>query len=379
MSRKTCQSAPFRVRDRKGDSENSQETGEKLLAKPKSQAIQARRIRPTIHDVAKAAGVSIATVSRALNSPDSVRKELRERVVAAADSMDYMADSVGKALRRQRTQIISTMLPRLADPLFSAVASAIQETLEENGYLGFVQTSGFDNTNLFDRAKRLIEHGTEGLIIFGRIDDQRLLDYCRAHQLPLLSAYSYFEKAEVPTIGFDNYLATRQLVEMLHTLGHSRIAMISGSDKGNDRQQSRIRAFRDINAELGQEPVIEFTHMDFDMADGGAALRRIMENHPETTALVCNRCVIAFSVMVEARRLGIAVPEHLSLTGFDDIDYAALFDPSLTTVAVPSEKIGRAAAKAMIAHLETGAPLGSRRFETEVILRRSVARPRATA
>lgn len=351
----------------------------KALAKMKPTDSPARRARPTIHDVAKAADVSIATVSRALNSPDSVRPELRERVMAAASALDYMVDSVGKALRRQRTQIVSTMLPMLADPLFSVIASAIQETLQEHGYLGFVQPTGFDNRNLYDRAKQLIERGTEGLIIFGRIDDDRLINYARAHDFPLLSVYSYSQDHPIPSIGFDNYLATQQLMEVLQTLGHSRVAMISGSEQGNDRQESRIRAFRDINRQMGQEAVIEIIDVGFDVPDGGSALRKIMDRHPETTALVCNRDVIAFSVMVEARRLGIRVPEDISLTGFDDIDYAALFDPALTTVAVPSEKIGRAAANAMISHLNAGTALNSRRFETEVILRKSSGRPRPVA
>lgn len=343
----------------------------------KQKMTKTKRTRATVFDVAKLAGVSIATVSRTLNSPDGVRQDLRDRVQAAAIQLDYFTDSVGKALRSKRTHIIGTMIPKLADPLFSVLASAIQETLEPKGYVGFVHMTGFDNSSLFDGARRLIERGCEGLIVFGRIDDQRLIDYAASHEFPLISAYSYSPEAGAPTVGFDNYNATEQLVTLLQDLGHRHIAMISGQPKGNDRQEARISAFNEVQSRLGVPPVIEFVEMDGDeLPSGSAAFLRIMQQHPETTAIVCNRDVFAFGVIAEARKLGIRVPEDLSLTGFDDIDYAALIDPALTTVGVPAARIGAAAAAAMIRHLDAGAALQNIRFETEVILRKSVSRPR---
>ena len=343
---------------------------------PTVRSARVKRAKVTVHDVAREAGVSIATVSRALNAPDSVRKELRDRVVQAATALNYTIDSVGKALRRQRTQIVATLLPRLDDPMFAILASAIQETLVENNYVGFVQPSGFDNRTLYDCARNLVEKGAEGLIVFGKIDDPDLVNFAAAHDIPLVSVYSYYEDMAIPTFGFDNGAATEQLIAMLVQLGHERIAMIGGPVEGNDRQAARVAVYREAMRRIGSEPVIEFIDMSFELPDGASALRRIVSRHPEISALICNRDVIAFSVLAEAKKLGIRVPEQLSLTGFDDIDYAALFDPPLTTIAVPTEEMGRAAATSLIRHLELGAPLTGMRFETRVILRGSVSRPK---
>lgn len=337
--------------------------------------IQQKRVRVTVHDVAQAANVSIATVSRALNAPESVRLELRERVLKAAATLNYSTDSVGKALRLQRTHIVATMLPRLDDPLFSLIASGIQETLTSKDYIGFVQTTGFDNRRLYQHARRMIDSGAEGLIVFGEIEDPQLLDFAATTNFPIISAYSFNEASPIPTIGFDNRRATQQLITLLLQLGHDHIAMISGPPEGNDRQRLRMEAFRDTLTEHGLKVVIEIIDMTFEVPDGASALRKIRAEHPEVTALVCNRDAMAFSVLSECKRQGIAVPSQLSVTGFDDIDYATLIDPPLTTVAVPAVEIATSAAQSLIRWLDKGVRPGHLRFETEVILRGSAGRP----
>ncbi|MCF3934800.1 LacI family DNA-binding transcriptional regulator [Acuticoccus sp. M5D2P5] len=335
-----------------------------------------KRTKATVHDVAKRAGVSIATVSRALNTPDAVRPELREEVLKAAKALGYTTNSVGKALRRRRSQVIGTLLPRLADPLFSLVASGVQDALVEHDYVGFLEISGFDNRNLYTHAHKLIQKGAEGLIVFGRIDDDDLLDLVTKQNIPTLTVYSYLAASEIPMIGIDNYAATRQLTELLLDLGHTRIAMISGPLAGNDRQQSRTQAFQDCLHERGLEPLIEHVDVEHERANGAAALQRLISRRSDLTALLCNRDVIAFSAIAECRRMGLSVPDDLSLTGFDDVEYASLLDPPLTSLSVPAIEMGRHAATTIIRHLESGDAMHSACYDTEVILRRSTARPR---
>lgn len=334
-----------------------------------------RRARATVHDVALAANVSIATVSRALNAPETVRQELRERVFKAVSELNYSADSVGKALRLQRTHIVGTIIPRLDDPLFAEFASGIQETLTSNDYIGFVQTAGFDNRALYKKARRMIDSGAEGLIVFGQIQDPQLLDFAQTYDFPIISAYSFDETSDIPTVGFDNRRATRQLVELLLQLGHRHVAMISGTPEGNDRQRLRIESFRETLLQSGCTPVVEIIDMAFEVSDGAAALRKIRAEHPEVTALVCNRDAIAFSVLSECKRRGVLVPSELSVTGFDDIDYAPLIDPPLTTVSVPASEISMSAAHALIRWMDKGIRPNHVRFDTEVILRGSTSGP----
>ncbi|MFO1091321.1 MAG: substrate-binding domain-containing protein [Hyphomicrobiales bacterium] len=332
--------------------------------------------RATVHDVAQRAEVSIATVSRALNTPQMVRPEVRDRIFKAAAELDYTANSIGKALRRRRTQIIGTLVPALNDPLFSEVANGVQQALAQDGYVGFLQTSGFDNRRLFEQAKHMIDGGAEGLLVFGRIDDQRLLDHAAQRGFPLLSIYSYDRTSTVPAVGIDNARATQQLIDVLRELGHRQIAMISGDTDGNDRQAARAAAYGERMTELGSPIALEVLKTGDELSGSVAALHRLLEHHDETTAIICNRDNIAFAVLSECRRLGIEVPEKLSVTGFDDLSFAPLLDPSLTAVSVPAEQIGRLAAKAMMSFLENGEPLTSVCLDTEVVVRGSTARPR---
>lgn len=119
------------------------------------------RSRPTVFDLARHAGVSTATVSRALNRPDTVRENLRLRVESSVAELGYVTSSVGKALRKQRTRIIGTLLPKLDDPLFSVFASGVQSALVDAGYVGFIQPVGFDNRKLTAHARTMIENGAE--------------------------------------------------------------------------------------------------------------------------------------------------------------------------------------------------------------------------
>ncbi len=333
----------------------------------------------TVFEVAKLAGVSIATVSRALNKPDAVSTDLRNRVLAATAKLDYQINSSAKALRRRRTQIIGTILPRLNDALFCEIAHGIQASLVESGYVGFLQTAGFDNRKLVEHAKHLIDRGAEGLIVFGRIDDEKLVSLLKASRIPCVTIYSYLEDSPVPCIGIDNYNSAQQLISLILQLGHTRIGMISGPVNGNDRQQARIKAFRDMLGRRGLQPVVQTIEKSYTLTDGGEALRRLYAMHPEITAVICNSDVIAFGVLAECRKLGLAVPGDISVTGFDDVSFAPLLDPSLTTVSVEAAEMGRQAVLSLIHNLDEGQPILSSRFETAVILRKSTCTPRLSA
>ncbi len=326
----------------------------------------------TVHDVAKLANVSIATVSRVLNKPENVNKEMSERVLKAAAQLGYTTNSAGKALRLARTRTIGTLLPRLDDPIFSELAHGIQETLFAQDYAGFLQTSGYDNTKIFDAAFRLFNRGAEGLLVFGRVDDERLLDFIAKNPIPVLQVYSYLEGHALPSVGIDNGRCTQKIAELMLRFGHRHVALISGPTQGNDRQQSRLNAYESTMREHGLETVTQVVQPGYTINDGGMAFRRIMEQNPHVTAVMCNTDLLACGVLSECRKLGIDVPGQLSVAGFEDVSFAPLLYQPLTTLSVPAGDIGRHAARAMIANLEHGESLTSMQFETNLILRDSI-------
>lgn len=330
--------------------------------------------RATIHDVAKIANVSIATVSRVLNKPENVNRDMYDRVMAAASELGYTTNSAGKALKIARTRTIGTLLPRLDDPIFSEIAHGIQETLFAHDYVGFLQTSGYDNSKIFDAVFRLLNRGAEGLLVFGRIDDERLLDFTEKNRVPILQIYSYLEGNRIPSVGIDNYASTQKIAQLMLQLGHQDIALISGPTKGNDRQQSRLKAYQDIMKANGFKTTEQVVNPGYTINDAGQAFRRILEENQKVTAVMCATDLLACGVLAECRKLGIKVPNDISVSGFEDVSFASLLYQPLTTLAVPSGDMGRYAARAMIANLEEGQKLTSMQFETSLIMRDSIAR-----
>lgn len=338
----------------------------------------APRSRPNVADVARRSNVSVATVSRAFNEPGIVSEKVRERVLKAARDLGYAPNAAAKALRLQRTHIAGAIVPTLNYAIFASMLNAFQERLSKAGHMLFLATAGFDNRALYEPARQLIERGAEALLIVGRIDDPALSSYLLKRRIPVVTTYSYQAGDPIPSIGFDNYVASRELIDYLLGLGHRHLAMISARADGNDRQEARVKAFRDALAEAGvRRPpiVVERTHA---IADGSSALREIRDRHPEVTAVVCNSDVLAIGALAEAKRLGLSVPRDISITGHDDQEAAALTDPPLTTIAVPAAEMGVRAAEAILeaaAADHRQSPRGAM-LPTRLVIRGSTGKPR---
>ncbi|MCO6055589.1 substrate-binding domain-containing protein [Pseudomonas sp. MOB-449] len=336
-----------------------------------------KKRKTSVIDVAKAAGVSVATVSRAYNLPHLVRDGVREQVLKTAQDLGYTPNPAAKALRMQKSMSIGVVIPSLNYSIFARLVESFQETMTKDGYSTFVLTTGFNNGVIFEPVRKLIDQGVDGLLMVGRIDDEALRSYVLEKQLPCVTTYSYTGDPDIPSIGFDNFAATRKVVELLLQLGHTHLAMFAGPVKGNDRQQERIRAFNDVVTTHGLSDNCVVIERDYSDAPrhGAEVLRTLREQYPDITAVVCNSDIFAFSVISESRKLGLSVPRDLSVTGFEDDVYTSLFEPALTTIAVPARELGQCAALEMLKALKTGQKIPSVRLETQLIVRDSTSRP----
>ena len=332
------------------------------------------RTKTNVSDVAKRAGVSIATVSRAFNLPDIVRADVRKHVLEVARKMGYSPNPAAKALRLQKTHIVGAVIPTLDYAIFARMIDSFQDSLATFDYMTIVLTTGFDNAVIFEKVKLLVDRGAEALLIVGAVEDPALRKYLKATSLPVITTYSFLPGEIVPSIGFDNYAATKSAMDYLIALGHKQFAMISSSPKGNDRQRARIKAYGDAidDASLaGKERVLV---RPYSIDDGAAALREIRDLYPEVTAIVCNSDVLAFGVLTELKKLGLKVPEDISVTGFDDQEYAKALDPPLTTIGVPAQQMGLRAAIALHGALTAKKKLTSECLETTLKVRSSAGR-----
>ena len=332
---------------------------------------------PGVKDVAKAAGVSVATVSRAFNLPHTVSEEARKLVLEVAKGLGYRPNPAAKALRLQRTFMVGAVFPTTDYGFYARLLSTFQGEMSRAGYLSVLLTVGFDNSRIFDSVRQLVERGVEALMIVGRIDDPRLLAFLLDSGIPVVCTYSALKDAPFPSIGIDNYAATAAVMRHLLELGHREFAMLSGPAAGNDRQQARRKAFRDALAAAGivGTPRIFEEPQGYSLEYGVRAFHTVVEQHPEVTALVCNSDGYGMAAILEARRVGIRVPEQLSITGFDNQEFAALLDPPLTTISVKADAMGVGAARALLQALQHGQPAESEELEATLIVRGSTGKP----
>lgn len=325
-----------------------------------------------VRAVAQAAGVSKTTVSRAFNTPEIVKEDVREKIFEIAARMNYRPHPAARALRSQRTHIIGAAIPTLDYAIFARMVNEFETTLSARGASTIVITTGFDNRDVFDDVRQLVDRGAEALLLVGEVEDQRLKAFVSQSKIPVVTTYSAPPDDTVPAVGFDNYAATGEAVERLVELGHTNFAMIASITEGNDRQRARIAAYKDTLSRHGLTGACRVYNKAFEMRGGAITMEQILDEFPETTAVVCNSDVFAIGAIKACRSRGLNVPKDISIIGCDDFDFAELLDPPLTTIAVPARRMGRIAAEKLWNAIAEKTPVEGQIIETNLVVRGSI-------
>ncbi|WP_297854949.1 LacI family DNA-binding transcriptional regulator [Elioraea sp.] len=333
----------------------------------------------TIRDVAKAAQVSVATVSRVFNRPDLVTAALRARVQDAADRLGYLADGAARALASRRSRAIGAIVPTLDNPVFAACIDALQQRLDEHGFALLIASAGYDAARETREVRVLLERGVDGLMLVGADHPAAVwaLIERRRPAVPVVVTWSGAAgRGTVSCIGFDNRAAARRLVDHLLQLGHRRIAMIAGPTTGNDRAMARVAGVREALGAAGIALAPPYlTERPYTVPDGHAAALALLSLPEPPTAIVCGNDHLALGALAGVRSLGLSVPHDVSVCGFDDLDFAAYADPPLTTVRVPAAEMGRRAADCLAAAAGRTEPPATALLEAPVMLRGSTGPP----
>lgn len=331
----------------------------------------------TLRDVARDAGVSAATVSRALSNPDKLRPETLARVLAAARACGYVLDGAARALREGRTRTIGAVIPTLDNAIFANVTQALQKTLERRGYTLLIASHDYDLATEVRVAQQLVERGVDGLVLIGLEHRDELFHRLDAAGLPYLLTWALDRSGQRPCVGFDNHAAAMRVVQYLLDIGHRDIAMIAGETPHNDRARSRVEG---VTAGLAAHgialPPERLVERPYTFAAGREAMRTLAALVPRPTAVVCGNDVLAIGALAECRALGIAVPGELSLTGFDDLEFAAMTSPTLTTIHVPGHALGEATALALLKMVAGDATTSCHELGVDLVVRETTAPPR---
>lgn len=326
--------------------------------------------RPKISDVARIAGVSTATVSRALSNPGLVSEDTRAAVQAAVEATGYRLNLAARNLRHRRTGGIVALVPNLANPFFAQILSGIASVLGPAGYnLLIADTSTAGAETLLDYAE---PSRADGLIVLdGTLPAEAL------QGRPVVEACEWVPGLPAPRVKIDNRAAAGLAVGHLAELGHRRIGHVTGP-RGNVLTEARLGGTADTLAARGLPfPAEAIYSGDFSLESGRAAAALWLAQPRDTrpTALFFASDAMACGFIGEVQRHGLAVPRDVSVVGFDDIELIAHIAPPLTTIRQPRALIGKLAAERMLARLRGEAGEDDTIVPVELVIRASTAPP----
>lgn len=310
------------------------------------------REKAKLDDVARVAGVSLATASRALSAPHMLKPATLARVLDAARLLGYLPHGAARALASRRTHSVGAVIPTLDNAIFASSTQALQRELGAHDYRLLLGSHEYDSAREVQVTRALLERGVDGLVLVGTDHSPELYQLLAGFGSPYVLTWSLDESGHHPCVGFNNREVGARVARYLYDLGHREFGMISGFTAHNDRARDRIVGVREALSARGvalrPERVVETS---FSVQSGREALHAMLDSASAPTAVICGNDILAQGALIEAHALGIDVPRALSLTGVDDMELSAHLPPGLTTMRIPTLEIGRRAAQHILARL----------------------------
>jgi LacI family gluconate utilization system Gnt-I transcriptional repressor len=327
----------------------------------------------SLEDVARQAGVSIMTVSRAFRRPDALSEETLSRVLQAADALGYLPNQIASGLRSRRSQTVACVIPTISSPVYANVVQGIADAITADGYSLVLGTSNYGVDEERRVMRSLLAYRPEAVVLAGgdhRPELTRSLVQLRA---PIVELWELVPKPLDMNVGFSNYNAGAAIVDHLIKVGSRRVAFMTVK-----AEHARVRARRAayetaVKNMLGHEPIVVAT--DLSIEGGRRAMKRLRLDHSDVDGLFCTSDSIALGAMLQAAEMGLNVPDEIAIAGFGDFDIARHIPPGLTTVRVPEYRVGQVAGQMILDRL-LGRPEGSLTVDVgfELVTRGSSAR-----
>lgn len=315
------------------------------------------RNRPKIQDVARVAGVSTATVSRALSKPDTVSDTTRDHVLKAVRSTGYNADHAARNLRRRRAGAVVVLVPNLGNPFFSEILASIEATMSSAGYNVLI----VDTLQSPRRKQQILNHlhnnSADGMIV---LDGSMADAFCEQAALtpsasPIVFACEWSDKLAFPSVRADNHAGAGLAIRHLLELGHTRIGHVAGPRDNVltiARYQGAAAELMASGADVREDWIFDG---GFSLEAGSLAAKKWFDLTDRPTGMFCSSDEIAFGFISGLNEHGVRVPQDVSVVGFDDIDIARHFIPPLTTIRQPRTDMGAVAAELVLSYISTAA------------------------
>lgn len=302
----------------------------------------------TVYDVARLAGVSIATVSRAFTSPDKLREDTKKKVYAAATALDYHPSAIARAMAKQSTDKIAFIICKkgatILDEFYARICESVMNTVNRSPFQLIISTAE-------DWKKRPQSKQIEGVILAGRADPAFITDFQR-RGVAVVQVNNRTEGFDLPCVIADEADGVHQVISMLKSKGHTRIGMLAGQFSPyivRSRYNAFLSAMEQSGLEVDKENIV-MCDRDLESAIAGATTLLNKPNPP--TAIFAINDILAAGVMKEASRMNIRVPEELAVVGFDNSSACALTEPELTSVHVDCSRMGEACTELLLELIE---------------------------
>jgi LacI family transcriptional regulator len=289
----------------------------------------------TINQVAKMAGVSTATVSRALNKPETVSEALKKKIERIIKKIGYIPNAGARSLMLKRTGSIGVIVPTLDNAIFAQGLEEFQRQLSQSGYQMLVGSTNYDPEIEYQQMRNLLLQGVEGIAMFGSSQKLELIRLLRTRKLPYIHIGTLDTPLNGYAAGFDNKKAIQLGVEYLVQVGHRNFGMIAGKTENNDRARDRVDGVVELlkrhRIVLKKESIIE---VPYQIQDARIALKKLLQINPKISAVVCGNDVLAIGALLEAQSQGIKIPYQCSILGFDNLELSRHIQPSLSTIHI---------------------------------------------
>ena len=333
----------------------------------------------TMHTVARLAGVSAMTVSRAFKSDAAISKKTRDHVMEIVKRLAYVPDASARVFATRRSGFVAVLVPSLNNSNFAETVHGMSEVFDAEG----LQMLLGDTEYSLEREEALIwallQRRPEAIILTGGVHSERTRDLLVSADVPIIEMWDLPERPLGDVVGFSNVEAGAVMARYLHERGRRRMGFIGGKTRSDARGAERRLGFKHAARSLGlpNDRIVLVGKPPVTMAQGSEGLESMLARWPDTDAIVCVSDLSAFGVLAECQRRGIDVPGRIAIAGFGDFDVARYCHPRLTTIAFDCLEIGRSAGEAALAALHARSKGKTRKPETIAVPFRLVARETA--
>src|ERR1700744_286747 len=337
--------------------------------------------RLDIRDVAKHARVSIATVSRTINSVPTVDKDLAKRVWKSIEELNYFPNTQARALVSGRSRLFGLLISEITNPFFPELIQGFEDFAIENNYEILIGSTNYDPQRMEVCIRRMIERNVEGVAVMTFGIEEPLLNELVSRNIPMVFVDATPPNENGSTLVIDYHEGIRQGVQHLAALGHRKLGFISGPMPQRSCQL-RKGAFLRATEEIGVTPAKEWLgEGDHTLEGGMRSMEQILKSKELPTAVMCSNDMTAIGALRVLAKAGVRVPDDMSVIGFDDIHLAEFVYPPLTTIRMSRNDLARAAFGALRSHVEPTHSHAKKTWpiQTKLTVRQSTGYPPGTA